>query len=211
MKKNIVFTAVALAGSLALAPHAWAQQYDQQQRSQQRQQQPGYTGQQQKRQQQTNTTQQQSRYSQQLAAVDDVKDMKIQNAQGEDLGSIDKVVVDTQQGRIAYLVVSTGGLWGLGGEKAIVPWNAFQMRQGRDREAENQVLVLNLPKEQLKNAPHGDFETVLTDRDQARQVHQFYGVSPYWEEGGQKSQRGMKDHDQMMKRQQQPAQKQLSQ
>jgi sporulation protein YlmC with PRC-barrel domain len=199
--KRLVFTAMALAGTVAFGT-AWAQQMDQRQSQQkesygtQQKQKPGEMSQQQRPGQQ--------QYAQQLQTADEIEGMKIQNAQGEDLGTVEKVVADTQQGRIAYLVVDTGGLWGIGGEKAVVPWTAFQMRQGR--EADEQILMLNLPKEQLKNAPQGDIEQI-TSRDQARQIHEFYGVAPYWEGGGQ--QKGMQQKQ--MKQPQQQQQRQQSQ
>ncbi|MBE0597547.1 MAG: PRC-barrel domain-containing protein, partial [Desulfuromonadales bacterium] len=207
MRKDL-FTALALAGALAIAPAAWGQQAtprgteSQPGYGQQRSEQPA-AGQQQ-RQQATEQQRQQARdqYSQQLTTIDDLKGMDIQTAQGESLGSVDKVVIDTKEGKVAYVVVTTGGLWGIGGEQAVVPWNAFQMRQAQDQD--EQVLVLSFQEEQLKNAPEADVEQGI-NRQQAQQIHQFYGVSPYWEEGSQ-SQSGQQQ--QMQQRQQQPQQQQ---
>ena len=42
--------------------------------------------------------------------------------------------------------------------------------------------MVNIPRDQLQEAPKGGMEAVA-DREQGRHIHQFYGVSPYWEEG----------------------------
>ncbi len=221
-------TILALAGSLILAPYAFSAQeaeqkqdsksYSQQQTStsdqqnQTRQKESATAGQQdQSRQQkQTATNQQQSRYAQQLLTADKLNGMQIQNQQGEDIGSVDQVILDAKEGKLAYVVVSTGGLWGIGGQKAIVPWNALHLQseqalqrqtaqqqgqagqqgqtaqQGQAQQGQ-QVLVLNVQKDQLKNAPQGDLQNVL-DRQQGVQIHKFYGVAPYWESGQEGSQ-----------------------
>jgi sporulation protein YlmC with PRC-barrel domain len=178
MKRKIALTALAVAGAVGFIP-ACASRYDQQAQTSETVNQPWFV--------ETQPTDQQSRTQaiqqrqqlneQQLASAEDLKDMKIQNAQGEDIGAVDKVIVDTQQDKIAYLVVSTGGFWGMGGQKAVVPWNAFQIQQGARNEP---VLVLNVPQERLRDAPRGDIDAL--DREQAQEIHQFYGVSPYWTE-----------------------------
>ncbi len=223
MKKQLIFTAVALAGSLALTP-AMAQQGQQGQQSQENQpkigQQQDQDQDQQKQQQQSQDQQQaqqgqqgqqgnrelpeqqQSPYARQLANAGDIKGMQIQDTQGNDLGSVDQVIIDTQNGKVAFVVTSTGGFWGIGGKQAIIPWNALRVQQqgqvaqqgqqGQQVAQQGQgqrVLVLNIPKDQLKNAPQGDISKIL-DRQQAEQISQFYGVAPYWEEGAQQGQQG---------------------
>ncbi|NCP02283.1 MAG: hypothetical protein GW861_02745 [Deltaproteobacteria bacterium] len=36
--------------------------------------------------------------------------------------------------------------------------------------------------------PEGDIEEALTKDNQSREIHEFYGVSPYWEDGQQQGQ-----------------------
>ncbi len=213
-----MLTAVALSASLALAPNLFAATHQEDQKkekqetlqqekqdvkeekqelSQKKDQKQQMTDQeQQQKQQQTGQEQpkmaagqqKQDQYAQQLQNSDDIQGMKIQNQQGEEVGSIDKVVIDTQAGQVAYVVLTSGGFWGIGGEKVVVPWNALKMQPTEQAQAGQQgpVLVLNVTKDQLKQAPQGDLKKTL-DRNQGREIHQYYGVSPYWE--GQQQQK----------------------
>lgn len=189
MKNKIVLTAATIAGVVAFVP-AYASRYDQQARTQGSVNEPWFVkaepppqfaqARQQDQQPQSQAMQQgQQTEGQQLTSFEEIKEMSIQNAQGDDLGSIDKLIVDTQREKIAYVVVSTSGIWDFGGQTAIVPWNAFQIQSGGDRG--ERVLVLDMSQQDLMSAPRGDIGKVI-DPEQARMIHKFYGVSPYWTE-----------------------------
>lgn len=71
--------------------------------------------------------------------------MKVRNPQGEDLGKIEDVVIDVDNEKLRYAVVSLGGFLGLGDKLFTIPASEF-------RTGANQ-LVLNVDKDQLQNAP----------------------------------------------------------
>lgn len=71
----------------------------------------------------------------------------VRNAQGEDLGDIKDVVVDLNNGRVHYVVLSFGGFLGLGDKQFAYPVKLFKPAADRDE------LVLNVDKERLKKAP----------------------------------------------------------
>jgi sporulation protein YlmC with PRC-barrel domain len=129
-------------------------------------------------QQQAQPPQEQYPYAGQLMDPDRFKDLPLYDAQGEEIGSIDQVVLDASEGRIGYIVVSSGGLFGVGGEKSIIPWGALRFQQSAEQEEPR--LVVHVPRERLLSAPHGDAQDI--DRNYARLIHEYYGVSPYWEE-----------------------------
>ena len=74
----------------------------------------------------------------------------IVNPQGESLGDLKDIMLDTQTGEIAYAVLSYGGVLGMGDKLFAVPWKALTIDGG------NKNLVLNVSKERLKNAPGFD-------------------------------------------------------
>ncbi|WP_448189819.1 PRC-barrel domain-containing protein [Azospirillum sp. sgz301742] len=102
--------------------------------------------------------------------------IKLYGAQGEDVGSIDDVMLDPASGRIAYAVVEVGGFLGLGQHKMPVPWAAFAANPN------GEGLVLNVSKERLRGAPQlsGSDRPAMADRQWAMAVHTYYGVPPYW-------------------------------
>jgi sporulation protein YlmC with PRC-barrel domain len=208
MKKSIYVSALAAGCSLLFAAGGIAAEQKSQSEQQMERERQGVSQQQeqQKEQQQARQEgQQKSQYAQQLMTANEIEGMKIQNQQGEEIGSVDKVVLDSQDGQIAYVVVTSGGFWGMGGEKAVIPWKAVQLQQ--QAEGDKPMLMVNVSKEQLKNAPQGDIQEIL-DRRQAEQIHQYYGVAPYWE--GQQEPQQMQQ-PQQMKQQMEQKQEQMEQ
>jgi hypothetical protein len=60
------------------------------------------------------------------------------------------LMVDTTNGTIQYAVLSFGGWLGMGDKLFAVPWNAMRL------DTANHCLVLDVPKERLKDAPGFD-------------------------------------------------------
>jgi len=75
---------------------------------------------------------------------------QVQNAQGEKLGEIKDIVIDIDNERARYVVLSVGGALGIGDRQVPVPANSIQVR------GEKEAPILNVTKEQLKNAPAFD-------------------------------------------------------
>jgi len=102
---------------------------------------------------------------------------KVVNAAGEDLGDIKDIMIDVPSGRVAYAVLSFGGILGVGSNLFAVPWHALQL------DPENHRFILNVDKEQLRNAPGFDKDhwPSMADESWANEIHEFYGSSPYWE------------------------------
>ena len=98
----------------------------------------------------------------------------VYNKDGEDLGDIKEFMVDMASGKVAYAVLSFGGMLGLGDKLFAVPWAALAL------DTVNKRFTLNVPKESLKNAPGFDKDSwpSMADQTWARGVHQFYGT-PY--------------------------------
>jgi sporulation protein YlmC with PRC-barrel domain len=74
----------------------------------------------------------------------------IRNPQNETLGDLKEIMMDTASGKIAYGVVSYGGILGMGDKLFAVPWSAFSI------DHDNHKLVLNVSKDRLKDAPGFD-------------------------------------------------------
>lgn len=102
---------------------------------------------------------------------------RVKSPQGEDLGQIEEVMIDMEVGRVAYAVLSVGGLWGLGSNWVPGPWDAVMLRP------EEKVLLLKIDKEQLEKAPNFEAATLpeLANRQWGAVIHTYYGDPPYWE------------------------------
>ena len=138
---------------------------------------------------------QQSQQQQNFMLVDNLIGTEIQNRQGEKIGEIGKVLVDMDSGQVGFVTMTSGGIFGLGEDKYIVPFNALEKRmpqgtQARagDRKMSQVVFTLDKQKDQLKEF-EGDIEEFLTQDGQTRGIHEHYGVSPYWEDSQRQQQR----------------------
>ena len=98
----------------------------------------------------------------------------VYNADGEDLGDIKEFMLDMATGKVAYAVLSFGGILGMGDKLFAVPWAALKL------DTENKRFTLNVPKASLKDAPgfNQDRWPTMSDKTWASGVHKFYGT-PY--------------------------------
>jgi sporulation protein YlmC with PRC-barrel domain len=51
---------------------------------------------------------------------------KVINMTGEHLGKVEDLIIDLENGRIAYAVLSFGGFLDLGNKLFAIPWKLFQ-------------------------------------------------------------------------------------
>jgi hypothetical protein len=75
---------------------------------------------------------------------------RVRNAAGEDLGKVEEIMLDVPRGRIAYAVLSFGGMPGLGNKLFAVPWSALRLNT-----AEHEF-ILDVSRETLEHDPGFD-------------------------------------------------------
>ncbi|HWG11420.1 MAG TPA: PRC-barrel domain-containing protein [Rhodanobacteraceae bacterium] len=94
----------------------------------------------------------------------------VKNPQDESLGELKDVMISTTSGKIAFGVLSFGGMLGMGNKLFAVPWEAFRVDGGNER------VVLDVPKERLKDAPGFDKDhwPNFADPTVATQVQTYY-------------------------------------
>ena len=95
----------------------------------------------------------------------------VRNAQGDDLGDIKEIILNPNGGSIAYVIVSMGGVMGVGDKLYAVPWKALKLDTTRNE------FILNADKSRLKNAPSFDanrWPDMANDQWNS-EVHRYYG------------------------------------
>ena len=102
---------------------------------------------------------------------------EVVNREGEQLGTVEEIMLDVPMGRIAYAVLSSGGFLGIGEKLFAIPWGALTL------DTENKFFILDVSKERLEQAPGFDKEHWPSAADQtwATNVHKYYVTTPYWE------------------------------
>lgn len=79
----------------------------------------------------------------------------VKNAQGEDIGEVKDIMLDSK-GKVRYVAVAYGGFLGVGDKMHAVPLSAFQFKRDKDMFFDDTELILNVSKEQLKDEPGFD-------------------------------------------------------
>ncbi len=112
----------------------------------------------------------------QVMAADTLEGDKVVNRQGQDLGTIQDIMIDVQRGRVAYAVLSCGGFLGIGDKLFAIPWGALTL------DADRHCFVMDADPQRFSEAPGFDKDhwPAMADNTWATQVHDFYGVRPYW-------------------------------
>src|ERR1035441_2251371 len=82
-------------------------------------------------------------WMQRVLAADTLTGDKVVNRQKEDLGTIEHLMIDVEQGRIAYAVLSFGGFLGMGDKLSAIPWSALAV------DTVERQFILNVDKELL--------------------------------------------------------------
>lgn len=108
----------------------------------------------------------------------DIFSDKVRNAAGEDLGKIEELSIDVNTGRVAYAVLSFGGILKMGNKLFAIPWEALQI------DPQNKQFILNVDKSRLENATGFDKDNWpdMADPRFGTTIYKHYGYKPYWED-----------------------------
>ncbi|KPQ16685.1 MAG: hypothetical protein HLUCCO18_07485 [Rhodobacteraceae bacterium HLUCCO18] len=79
----------------------------------------------------------------------------VMSTEGEEIGAIDDVILDAEEGNVTAAVLSVGGFLGLGAKSIAVDWSELQI------DWDGSEITLDLTREQAEDAP----EYVFRDRE----------------------------------------------
>ena len=101
---------------------------------------------------------------------------KVLNFANEEIGKVEELMIDIHTGRVAYVVISFGGILGIGSKLFAVPWASIHV------DTDRKCFVMDADKERLKNAPGFDKDNwPQTPNGQwYHDVYKFYAQEPYW-------------------------------
>ena len=110
---------------------------------------------------------------------------KVINLSGEHLGKIEDLMIDLENGRVAYAILTFGGFLGFGNKLFAVPWEALSVRP------HEHAFALNVSKETLEKAEGFDKDNwpltceqlATSTREWLGNIYTCYGYKPYWETG----------------------------
>jgi sporulation protein YlmC with PRC-barrel domain len=92
-----------------------------------------------------------------LLSSDTIIGASVKNQHGEEVGSIERLMINPQTGFVSYAVIGVGGFLGVGEKSIMVPWRALEI--GRDGDS----LLIKTSKQLLQQVPES---TPTPDKDQ---------------------------------------------
>jgi sporulation protein YlmC with PRC-barrel domain len=94
---------------------------------------------------------------------------EVRDDQGQKLGKVNDLVLDTRSGEIAFAIISYGGFAGLGKSEVAVPLPAFRV------DLSGRTLFLDVSRQALQNAPvYQPRPQRLTDARWRDNLHDYY-------------------------------------
>lgn len=116
-----------------------------------------------------------------LMAASSLDGDEVKNAQGESLGHVKDIMIDVEAHRIAYYVLSFGGILGMGDKLFAIPPEAMKLVDDKKefRYNDKKDFILNIDKERLEKAEGFDKDKWPNMADSAfrNKVYEYYGYS----------------------------------
>ena len=107
-----------------------------------------------------------------LIASDKVEGTAVYDREGNKLGEVKNFMVGKRSGRVAYAVMSFGGLLGVGSSHYPLPWDSL------DYDTEKGGYVVDLDKDRLSGAPsHNAGENGFSNPNYGRRVTEYWSVA----------------------------------
>ena len=111
-----------------------------------------------------------------LIESDRVEGTAVFDLNGQQIGTIKRLIIGKVSGRVFYAIMEFGGLLGIGADEYAIPWSKLEY----DIEVEG--YRIDVTQEQLKNAPEfsRNPNNDWSDQQRERDLHDYYEVTYYW-------------------------------
>jgi hypothetical protein len=106
-----------------------------------------------------------------LIGSDKVEGTAVYGADGEKIGSIERVMIDKKSGQVSFALLAFGGFLGMGSDQFPLSWSILKYN------VDLGGYQVSVTQDQLTNAPKytNDADWNWADPEQARAVDAYYG------------------------------------
>jgi sporulation protein YlmC with PRC-barrel domain len=111
--------------------------------------------------------------------AEDVRRRDVIDNDGERIGEVSDLIVDDRETRVRFLEVASGGLFGLGRQKSLIPVDAIV-------RIDDEAVHINQTRQRISEAPPYDPDLIkeeVGDESYYGHVYRHYGYPPYWGPG----------------------------
>jgi hypothetical protein len=111
-----------------------------------------------------------------LIASDRVEGRPVRRANGEKIGTVQRLMIDKRSGNVAYAVLSFGGFLGMGRRHLPIPWARLKY------DLAHEAYLVDMTDEELSRAPayEADEEFDWGDRSNEVLMRSYYRSPHYW-------------------------------
>lgn len=115
-------------------------------------------------------------YAHELISSRRVEGTPVYNPEDDKLGTIHSVMIEKRTGKVAYAVLSFGGVLGFAERVHPIPWEMLTYDVDRDG------YCVDIDRDMLKNAPTMSLDEAERpyDRKYDEEVSAYYGRMPWW-------------------------------
>ena len=111
-----------------------------------------------------------------LIESDRVEGTNVYDLQGNNIGSVKRLMIEKMSGKVAYAVMSFDTFLGMGGEEYAIPWNKLHYDTGLEGYR------TDITEEQLRGSPsfYRDRDYDWSDRTREAELHDYWRAPYYW-------------------------------
>jgi sporulation protein YlmC with PRC-barrel domain len=102
----------------------------------------------------------------------DVRGYKALDLSGAEIGTVESLLVDYEEGRVRFLSIASGGIFGIGEKHFLVPVGAIN-------NITEDAVVIAKSSEHVAGSPMYD-PTIVGARDDYERYYTHYGLAPFW-------------------------------
>ncbi|WP_422735727.1 PRC-barrel domain-containing protein [Micromonospora sp. WMMD729] len=110
------------------------------------------------------------------APEQDVRGRRVLDADGDDLGKVNDLLIDRDEHKVRFLRVEHGGLLGIGATATFIPVEAIS-------DVTEDTVRVDLTREKIEQAPTYDPE-VVEETGYYEDVYWYYGYAPFFNPSG---------------------------
>ena len=107
--------------------------------------------------------------------AEDIRGRRVRDSDGDDLGKVDDLLIDEDEGKVRILRVEHGGILGLGATASFIPVDAVT-------DVTDDTVYVGASRDRVAGAPPYDPE-LLDGAEYFNQLYGYYGYMPYWGAG----------------------------
>ena len=104
-----------------------------------------------------------------LINIESFENREVIDANGEEVGEIEGALLNARSGKLEFIVLNVGGIWGLGEDRVVVPYRAVNFKPDSDD------LYVDKSLSEMSEAPEYNEEDLFEDEEYRESVYKHYG------------------------------------